>query len=669
MSVALKRDVNAVQRAYSFLDVKSIVEGEERIIEGIASTPTVDRVGDIVQPMGAKFTVPFPLLWQHRHSEPVGEVFFAKPTKDGIPFKARFKNIPEAGRLKDRLDEAWQSVKYGLVKAVSIGFKIIKHEPIDPAQPYGGWDIKEWDWLELSAVTIPAQTEATITQIRSIVATELTALGESSNERTTKPAGDSASSTKVVKVKETRAMAKKSVAETISAFEATRAAKVARMEEIMEVSSEKGETLDATQTEEYDGLDGEVKSVDEHLVRLRAHEKAIVAKAAPVNGETQDDASKSRAGITRVEVRGNNIPKGIPFTRTIIAKAMEHLTRQSAEEIARARWPDTPEVEQYLKMEKAAVAVGTTTGTTWAEPLVQLTNVPGEFVELLQKGTIIGKIAGFRRVPFMIKVPRQTAGSSVNWIGEAKAKPLSALAFDSLSLTWAKIAGIVPVSEELIRFSNPSAEALIQNDLAASIVALMDRDFIDPTKTLQAGISPASITNGTTPVIATGVTEAAMRTDIKTLFSRFLSNGISVANATWIMTEQQAMAIGLMVTSLGQPSYPGISARGGEFLGLPVVTSENVLGSTGSPGSFAANIILAVPSEILLADDGGVNIDVSREASVQMDTAPDSPVTAATITVSFWQHNMVGIKAERYVNWLKRRAAAAAYISNSAYAE
>ncbi|HET7375515.1 MAG TPA: hypothetical protein VFK30_02340, partial [Anaerolineae bacterium] len=45
------------QRAYSILEIKSFDE-EQRIIEGVATTPTADRVGDIVRPLGAKFKLP-----------------------------------------------------------------------------------------------------------------------------------------------------------------------------------------------------------------------------------------------------------------------------------------------------------------------------------------------------------------------------------------------------------------------------------------------------------------------------------------------------------------------------------------------------------------------------------------------------------------------------------
>ena len=150
-------------RAYSVLHVKAVDDGA-RVIEGIASTPTPDRMGDIVEPMGAKFALPMPLLWQHEHTAPIGHVEFAKPTRKGIPFKARLARVDEPGVLKDRLDEAWQSIRAGLVRAVSIGFRALEWSRMDD----GNYHFKSWEWLELSAVTIPANADASITTIKQI---------------------------------------------------------------------------------------------------------------------------------------------------------------------------------------------------------------------------------------------------------------------------------------------------------------------------------------------------------------------------------------------------------------------------------------------------------------------------------------------------------------------
>jgi hypothetical protein len=99
-------------RAWSVLTVKS-VDAEKREIEGIASTPSVDRVGDIVEPLGAKFSLPMPLLHHHDSRAPVGHVIAAKATKDGITIKARLAQIAEPGPVKDRVDTAWQEIKSG----------------------------------------------------------------------------------------------------------------------------------------------------------------------------------------------------------------------------------------------------------------------------------------------------------------------------------------------------------------------------------------------------------------------------------------------------------------------------------------------------------------------------------------------------------------------------
>lgn len=156
-----------MDRAYSVLTTKAVTEDADYVyIEGIASTPTPDRTGDIVEPLGAKFVTPMPLIMQHDHSLPVGNVTFAQPTANGIPFKARLPIVKEPGRVKDRVDEAIHSLRYALISAVSIGFR-----PVAGAVERlksGGLRYKSWEWYELSLVTVPAQSEALITAIKSV---------------------------------------------------------------------------------------------------------------------------------------------------------------------------------------------------------------------------------------------------------------------------------------------------------------------------------------------------------------------------------------------------------------------------------------------------------------------------------------------------------------------
>jgi HK97 family phage major capsid protein/HK97 family phage prohead protease len=651
-----------MKRAYSLLTVKAVNE-DLRVIRGTATTPTPDRMGDVVEPLGVSFKNPLPLLHQHRSDEPVGTVRFDKPTKAGIDFEAKLPIVVDPGPLKDRVDTAWAEVKLGLVRGVSIGFRPVEYSFMDD----GGIRFIESEVLELSLVTIPANQDATIQIVRSIDTDLLAAAGHKHASDVATPPGRSGKTAKLMSPKEAK-LAKKTLAEQISAFEATRQAKSARMTEIMDAAGEKGETLDATGKEEYDGLVEEVKAVDEHLVRLRALETTNRTNAVIVAGADPEAAAAARGGaVQTVQVKNRNLPPAIGFTRYIIALARSRGNLHEAAAMARAneQWmAETPDVEAVLK---AAVAAGTTTDATWAGPLVQYQNLASEFVEYLRPLTIIGRIPGFTRVPFKVKIPRMTGGATVNWVGEGKVKPLSSLAFDSLTLDFAKIAGIIPLSEELVRFSSPSAELLVRNELAQAIVQFMDSEFVDPTNA-STDVSPASVTYGVTPVNATGTTAAALRADVKTLMAQFLVANLQLSSAVWIMQQQQALAISLMQTSMGNPVFPGIGVNGGTFLTIPVVASEGVPATGGSPTDGAA-IILANAADILLADDGQVTIDASREASLQMDSAPDSPPTASTTLVSLWQHNMIAIKAERYINWVKRRSTAVGFIQNAKYAE
>ena len=136
----------------------------------MASTPTPDRLEDVVEPTGAQFKLPMPLLWQHDSSQPIGHVTHAKVGKAGIEIVAKI-----AKGVTAEIDRAWALIKAGLVPGLSIGFKPIEHEFIKETK---GIRFIKWDWLELSAVTIPANAECTIATVKSIDTAQRAASGQ-----------------------------------------------------------------------------------------------------------------------------------------------------------------------------------------------------------------------------------------------------------------------------------------------------------------------------------------------------------------------------------------------------------------------------------------------------------------------------------------------------------
>lgn len=450
-------------------------------------------------------------------------------------------------------------------------------------------------------------------------------------------------------------------AEQISAYEARRASCVAGMKAIADKSAEAGETMDAAQQEEFDTFEKDIEAIDAQLKRLSSLEKLNVAKATPITeAKTTEQGAALRAAYGSVQLKSKP-DKGIAFTRMIGAKYLAQVNHCAPWDIAK-RWTDTPEVEMVLR---AAVAAGSTTDTNFAESLVELNNMTGEFIEVLRAKEIIGRLSGLDRIPFNVKVPRGTTDPTAYWVGEGDVKPLSRPAFDYIELTFAKVAGIVPMTQELMRFSNPSAEAKVRDGLVSALAYLTDRDFLDPTKTAVTGVSPASVTNGVTGIAATGTTADALRDDLGSMLSEFAEANEDPSGVSLIMTPQQALKIGLMRNSLGQKEFPDISMMGGFLEGFPVVTSTNIAATGGSPTDGYPIVAVNAPNVYLA--EGGLEVDVSTEASLQMNDSPDSPETASTVLVSLWQRNLVAIKCERYIKWVKKHDTSVQLITHAKY--
>lgn len=672
------RDPSVMQRAYSTFEIRAMDEDEDddkRVISGIATTPTPDRVGDIVDPKGAQFKLPIPLLWQHNSREPIGHVTAAKVTKDGIAITAQMVKIPEPGRLKDRLDEAWQSIKHGLVRGLSIGFRSIEHSFMDET---GGIKFSKWDWLELSAVTIPANAEASISAIKAADTAALVARAVSEGiERalrttvettvsvTTKPGAAG--------VNLRRKTEMKTIKEQIAAFEATRAAKSAELQSLVQKSGESGETMNEGEQEQFDTLEAEIKAIDAQLARLRVAEKLNAEQAKAVDAGP-DAAGKPAAARVPAQVRAkSNLEPGVRFARMAMAiaraKAMTNsLGFVSAEEIYKndRTWMDSaPEVALALK---AAVNAGDSTTATWASELAYAQNIASEFIEYLRPKTLLGRISGWRNVPFNVRVASQTSGSTGYWVGQGKPIPMSQMATSSVSLGIAKVAGMVAIDKELARLSTPSAELMVRNDLARELQRKLDVSLIDPNEGGQTNIQPASLTYGVTPISASGTDYAAFKADWKNLTDTMLDNNLSIGECVVIMTEHLAQALSLMQTSLGMPQFPGLTMMGGTLMGLPVFTTQ-AAAISGSP-NYSEMLVLLNPGEVFLADDGQAMVEASDQVAIQMDNAPTNQSTAtatATTMVSMFQTESIAIKAVRYCNWAKARSQACAFIRTAAY--
>jgi HK97 family phage major capsid protein/HK97 family phage prohead protease len=637
-----------MKRAYSVIDFRTVDE-EQRIIEGIASTPAVDSYQSILESDGAEYKLPLPFLYQHQSRQPIGKVVDTKVSADGIRVRVQ---IAKAG-IATFIDEAWALIKNGLVRGLSVGFDPIE-ETYDKS--IGGFRYIRWRWLELSAVTIAANSDASMTSVRSADEAILAALGKRESRSVVRLHSNNSAG---VSAKPQGNAMKKTIAEQILDFQNKRAANQAAMDEIMDKAAEETRSLSSDESERYETLKAETADVDAHIERLKDHEKSVVARATKVEvvGKDPEKEGERIRKSEPIQVRKNE-PKGIGMARMAICMIRGGNNPFQAEQLAKQYWPDSPEVHQYIR---TIIEAGDTTTSGWASQLLPAAQqMTGDFLEMLRDLILIGRIPNLRSVPFNVAVPLQSGGGTYGYVGEGAAKPVTKPTYGSATLRFEKAAGIIVITQELARFSNPSAELLVRNEMLAGLTRFFDTIFVSTTAAV-TNVQPAGILNGISSTAVTGTTAAKFRVDFNTIMQKQITNKRDPAKLVILMSSGLAMSLASMINSLGNQEFPTINARGGEYMGIPIVTS----------GAVGTNIILIDPTDILLAEDPAVRIDVSTEASVEMSDAPavgeSSPITSLDSLKSLWQNNLVGIRAEQFRTWKVARSSAVEYLTSAAY--
>ena len=644
-----------LDRAYSLLEIKRVDE-DARTITGIATTPTADRMNDVVEPMGAEYTLPIPLLWQHRSDEPIGQVTHAKVGKAGIEIIAQI-----AKGVTAEIDRAWSLIKAGLVPGLSIGFKSLDHEIMPKTK---GIRFKKWSWLELSCVTIAANEHATITTIRSLDTAQRAASGHQARDVVTNPPGASGRSQPIAQ----EGTKMKTYAEQITALENKRAASAARQETVMGKSLEEDRTATAEEAEEFDTLAGEVEAIDKQLVRLRRLESTKAAAGTPIiKAETPQQGSLARGGLTVwAQPTVPQIPKGDYVLRSLVCKLKAHFTKQSPYDVMKQEYGDDEPTRALLNVITRAATVPADTVTSgWASQLVE-TSITEFFAALLPNSVYPALASRGGKFTFgragIVSMPTRAATPTIagSFVAQGGAIPVRQGAFSAITFTPKKMAVISVFTRDIAEHSTPAIEGLIRQAIIEDTAVAIDSVLLDATAATTT--RPAGLKAGvaaTTATAAGGI--AALIGDIRGLTSALITgtNG-NMRSPVWIMNPGDVLAASLLPATAGGGEFPfKAELTGGTLQGYPVIQSSNVTADT---------MLLVDAADFVSVTGDTPRFDVSDQATIHMeDTTPlaistvGSPATVAAPVRSLWQTDCIGVRMLLDINWGLRRTGVVAW--------
>ena len=418
------------------------------------------------------------------------------------------------------------------------------------------------------------------------------------------------------------------------------------MQAALSKSAEAGTTPDETTEAEIQAIEKDIAALNVNIERTKkqiAAAEEAAKTATPVAGETSEQAKNTAEGkkeVPRIQVE-SNLPKGIGFAQYARAKLCSQLAAKNGNFISPVDMAKQMGFGGEVQDLVTKATLGTTTDVGFASALVQENRLVGEFVDMLRAATVFDQLTGFRNVPFNSKIPSQLTGGTAAWVGEGAAKPLTNPTYSEVEIKEHKLAAITVYTQELMRRSDPAVDVLVRDDLIEASKTLIDNTFLDAVAASTA--RPAGVLNGVVATPNTGTTAAAYEADLLALINSFVTANLSLDGSYFLMSETRAAQISLLRDALGNSYFTGMALRGTRTLmGIPVITSQAV----------GNKIILVKTSEILLAQDGGVDVSYSDQATL---------VDGGT-THHLWQENKFAVRVEKFITWAKRRPIAAAYL-------
>ena len=418
------------------------------------------------------------------------------------------------------------------------------------------------------------------------------------------------------------------------------------MQTALSKSAEAGTTPDETTEAEIQAIEKDIAALNVNIERTKkqiAAAEEAAKTATPAAGQTEAQAKATAEGkkeVPRIQVE-SNLPKGIGFAQYARAKLAAALEAKKGHYIAPVDMAKQLGFGDEVQDLVTKATLGTTTDAGFAASLVTENRLVGEFVDMLRAATVFDQLTGFRNVPFNSKIPSQLTGGQAQWVGEGTPKPLTNPTYGEVEIKEHKLAAITVYTQELMRRSDPAVDILVRDDLIEASKTLIDNTFLDAGAA--TAVRPAGVLNGVTATANTGTTAANYEADLLALVNSFVTANLSLDGAYFIMSETRAAQISLLRDALGRSYFEGMALRGTRTLmGIPVITSQTV----------GNKIILVKTSEILLAQDGGVDVSYSDQATL---------VDGGT-THHLWQENKFAVRVEKFITWAKRRPVAAAFL-------
>ncbi|HRQ66389.1 MAG TPA: phage major capsid protein [Xanthomonadaceae bacterium] len=403
---------------------------------------------------------PLPLLTSHDSTTtPVGIIENVRIVGGKLRGVLRFGG-------SSRALDVWEDVKAGILRSISIGYRIL-----DGKASGDSYRVTRWQPFEASLVAVPADPTVGIgrsmkNQIPGVPKMENIQVQESHDEPS----------------RSQRRSASRANAETLDAMIEINA--IAQQfeipyNEVGEFCRRHGPNLDA----------------------FRNYTLAKMKDTGKIRLSDDSELGLSRREAERYSFRRAILAQVDPKYRSEAGLEME-VSRAVASKLGRE--PAGLFIPQeLLTAQRSTMAVGNATG---GEALRPIDHLASSFIDVLRENSIVLR-AGATEMKGLsgdVAIPRKTGTTNPFWVGETEEITQSALTIGQVSMTPHTVAAHVKYTRRLLMQGAPDVEMLIRRDMAEEIAEAVDRAAIAGSGT---DPEPRGILN------TVGVSSVAIATD------------------------------------------------------------------------------------------------------------------------------------------------------------
>ncbi len=392
----------------------------------------------------------------------------------------------------------------------------------------------------------------------------------------------------------------------------------------------------------------------------------IVAEAVEASVKAHVDPIRAQQGEVFARLAGAGHPaapretphaeKGLALARCIRATAASKMRGTGVDgaiQILRL-WGNEDLAEKWSDARQKALAAGDASAGGFLVP----TQFSQEVIEFLRAQSVVRRLNA-RTVPVpsgTLKIPKLTGGATAYYVGENTNATKSEPTTGQLTLSFKKLITLVPMSNDLLRYASPGADALVRDDVVNAMRVREDSAFIRDTGTdsTPKGLRYWAHADNIIEANATASVQNTF-TDIGNLILQLLNANMPMIAPGWIWAPRTEMYLRTLLNSNGIPVFKDEMA-GGTFFGYPFAATTSVPINVGN-SSNKSEVYLTDFAQAVIGESMNLVVDASQEAayhdgsSVIAAYSQDQTVVRAIAEHDFGLRHDKGVAVLTQVAW------------------